>query len=239
MTGGIKLAPLMTEIKVNIDGFKNDMQKAATAGVKEADRISKKLSSVTKAGEKLSKVGTAMTAGLTVPLISAGTAATKMAVDYESSFAKVSTLLDANVVNYQEYKNQLLDASSESKIAIDEFSEAVYSSISAGVDQTKAISFTTDAMKLAKGGFTDGAKAVDVLTTAINGYNLKSSDATRISDLLITTQNLGKTTVDELASSMGTVIPVASSVNFNINELSASYAQLTKMVLLQLNQVLI
>lgn len=228
MTGGIKLAPLMTEIKVNIDGFKNDMQKAATAGVKEADRISKKLSSVTKAGEKLSKVGTAMTAGLTVPLISAGTAATKMAVDYESSFAKVSTLLDANVVNYQEYKNQLLDASSESKIAIDEFSEAVYSSISAGVDQTKAISFTTDAMKLAKGGFTDGAKAVDVLTTAINGYNLKSSDATRISDLLITTQNLGKTTVDELASSMGTVIPVASSVNFNINELSASYAQLTK-----------
>lgn len=204
------------------------MQKAATAGVKEADRISKKLSSVTKAGEKLSKVGTAMTAGLTVPLISAGTAATKMAVDYESSFAKVSTLLDANVVNYQEYKNQLLDASSESKIAIDEFSEAVYSSISAGVDQTKAISFTTDAMKLAKGGFTDGAKAVDVLTTAINGYNLKSSDATRISDLLITTQNLGKTTVDELASSMGTVIPVASSVNFNINELSASYAQLTK-----------
>lgn len=228
MTGGIKLAPLMTEIKVNIDGFKNDMQKAATAGVKEADRISKKLSSVTKAGEKLSKVGTAMTAGLTVPLISAGTAATKMAVDYESSFAKVSTLLDTNVVNYQEYKNQLLDASSESKIAIDEFSEAVYSSISAGVDQTKAISFTTDAMKLAKGGFTDGAKAVDVLTTAINGYNLKSSDATRISDLLITTQDLGKTTVDELASSMGTVIPVASSVNFNINELSASYAQLTK-----------
>ena len=228
MTGGIKLAPLMTEIKVNIDGFKNDMQKAATAGVKEADRISEKLSSVTKAGEKLSKIGTAMTAGLTVPLISAGTAATKMAVDYESSFAKVSTLLDANVVNYQEYKNQLLDASSESKIAIDEFSEAVYSSISAGVDQTKAISFTTDAMKLAKGGFTDGAKAVDVLTTAINGYNLKSSDATRISDLLITTQNLGKTTVDELASSMGTVIPVASSVNFNINELSASYAQLTK-----------
>ena len=53
-----------------------------------------------------------------------------------------------------------------------EFSEAVYGSISAGVDQTKAIKFTTDAMKLAKGGFTDGAKAVDVMTTAINGYEM-------------------------------------------------------------------
>ena len=111
---------------------------------------------------------------------------------------------------------------------MDEFSEAVYSSISAGVDQKEAIQFTTDAMKLAKGGFTDGAKAVDVLTTAINAYGLEASDATRVSDLLITTQNLGKTTVDELASSMGTVIPVANASNFSIEELSASYAQLTK-----------
>ena len=45
---------------------------------------------------------------------------------------------------------------------------------------------------------------------------------------MITTQNLGKTTVDELASSMGTVIPVANASNFSIEELSASYAQLTK-----------
>lgn len=34
--------------------------------------------------------------------------------------------------------------------------------------------------------------------------------------------------MDELASSMGAVIPVAASVNFDITELSASYAQLTK-----------
>ena len=56
---------------------------------------------------------------------------------------------------------------------MDEFSEAVYSSISAGVDQKEAIQFTTDAMKLAKGGFTDGAKAVDVLTTELTRMDCK------------------------------------------------------------------
>lgn len=228
MAGSIKLAPLMTEIKVDIDNFKSDMDKAAHVGVSEAERISKKLSTTAKVGDTLSKAGTALTLGLTVPIVGAGAAVTTMAVDFESSFAKVSTLLDSNVVDFGQYKNELLDASSESKIAVDEFSEAVYSSISAGVDQTKAIDFTTEAMKLAKGGFTDGAKAVDVLTTAINGYGMKTEDVTKISDMLITTQNLGKTTVDELASSMGTVIPVANSVNFGIEELSASYAQLTK-----------
>lgn len=167
--GGIKLAPLMTEIKVNIDNFKNDMEKAATVGVKEAERISKRLSTTAKVGETLSKTGTTLTKGLTVPIVGAGVAVTKMAVDFESNFAKVSTLLDSNVVDFGQYKNDLLDASSDSKIAVDEFSEAVYSSISAGVDQTKAIEFTTEAMKLAKGGFTDGAKAVD-------GLRLPSTD---------------------------------------------------------------
>lgn len=226
--GGIKLAPLMTEIKVDIDNFKNDMEKAASVGVSEASRISKQLSTTAKVGETLSKTGSALTKGLTLPIVGVGTAVGKMAVDFESNFAKVSTLLDSNVVDFGQYKNQLLDASSESKVAVGEFSEAVYSSISAGVDQTKAIGFTTEAMKLAKGGFTDGAKAVDVQTTAINGYGMKAEDVTKISDMLITTQNLGKTTVDELASSMGNVIPVADSVNFGIDELSASYAQLTK-----------
>lgn len=228
LTGGIKLAPLMVDIKADIKGFKNDMSKASVTGVAEAKKISKELSNVTKVGEGLSKAGSSLTKFVSVPLAGIGIAAGKMAVDFESSFAKVSTLLDSNVVDFDVYKKDLLKASNDSKVAVDEFSEAVYGSISAGVDQTKAIEFTTNAMKLAKGGFTEGAKAVDVLTTAINGYGLTTEDTTKISDMLITTQNLGKTTVDELASSMGAVIPVASSVNFGIEELSASYAQLTK-----------
>ena len=228
MAHGIELAPLLTKIKVDIESFRQEMDKAAAVGKSQADKISKDLSDVTKVGEKLAKTGERLTAGVSVPLIGLGVAAGKMAVDFESSFAKVSTLLDENVVDFEDYKEELLEASDDTKIAVDEFSEAVYSSISAGVDQRKAIAFTTDSMKLAKGGFTAGAKAVDVLTTAINGYNMKAEDATKISDLLITTQNLGKTTVDELASSMGMVIPVASSVNFGMEELSASYAQLTK-----------
>ena len=218
----------MMDIKVDIANFKSDMGKIKTEAVARANEISKQMEKTIKVGNQMSNVGGKLTKAVTLPLAGAGIAATKMAVDYESSFAKVSTLLDKNVVDYGKYKNDILDASSKSKVAVGEFSEAVYGSISAGVDQTKAIKLTTDAMKLAKGGFTDGAKAVDVMTTAINGYGMKAEDATKISDMLITTQNLGKTTVDELASSMGAVIPVANSVNFGIDELSAAYAQLTK-----------
>ena len=62
-------------------------------------------------------------------------------------------------------------------VSFEEYSESVYSAISASVDQADAVNFVGDAVKLAKGGFTETATAVDLLTTTINAYNLKSYDA--------------------------------------------------------------
>ncbi|MBZ9690889.1 phage tail tape measure protein [Clostridium sp. M14] len=229
MATGIELAPLQTKLVVNATEFKSGMYSASKEAVQEADKITTQVNSKLQGiGEGMSNVGGKLTKGVTLPLAGVGIATGKMAMDFESNFAKVSTVLDSNIVNFDDYKKDILQASSDSKISVDEFSEAVYSSISASVDQTKAVEFTTNAMKLAKGGFTTGAKAVDVMTTAINGYKLKTEDATRISDLLIVTQNLGKTTVDELASSMGSVIPIASAANYSIEELSTAYALMTK-----------
>lgn len=45
--------------------------------------------------------------------------------------------------------------------------------------------------------------------------------------MLITTQNLGKTTVNELASAMGKVIPTANANNVQIDQLCAAYADMT------------
>lgn len=159
--------------------------------------------------------------------LAAGTAAVNAAADYETSFAKVSTLLSGTQSDIEQYKKDIISASNETGLSAEEMSESVYSAISAGVNQADAINFTTDALKLAKGGFTKTATAVDVLSTALNAYGMESDQASRVSDVLITTQNLGKTTVDELASSMGKVIPLASAYGVNIENLGASYATLT------------
>lgn len=82
---GIKLAPLMTEIKVDIKNFRSDMDKAAAIGKSEAERISKELENVSNVGGKLSKIGDALTLGLTTPLLAAGAAVGKMAIDTENS----------------------------------------------------------------------------------------------------------------------------------------------------------
>lgn len=196
-------------------------------GAEKAEKALDKVSSGAKAVSTTFAPVTKAIGGAAVALGGAGVAATKLAADYDTAFAQVNTLLKGSESDIQAYKDAIIQASNETGKSTTEMSEAIYNAISAGVDQGKAIEFTTEAMKLAKGGFTDATTAVDVLTTAINAYGMESSDATAIADRLITTQNLGKTTVDELASSMGKIIPTANSLGVNISQLCAGYAVMT------------
>lgn len=56
---------------------------------------------------------------------------------------------------------------------------------------------------------------------------MSADEVTKVSDLLIQTQNLGKTTVGQLSSSMGKVIPTAKANNVAIDQLCAGYSILT------------
>ena len=205
-----KLCAEVEETKLRIDNLTDAYNKSNTAAQKLA-AVGDKMQ---KVGDGISAVGKAV-APVSAAVAGVGGVGLKLAADFEDAFAKVSTLLDASTTDFEAYKADIMAASDETGVSVNDFSEAVYSAISASVDAADAVDFTTSAVKLAKGGFTDTAKAVDVMTTAINGYQLSAEDATKISDMLITTQNAGKTTVDELASSMGKVIPVAAAANYD------------------------
>lgn len=179
-------------------------------------------------GKELNNIGDKLTLGITTPLTAAGTAAIKMAYDTETSFAKVSTIVDSAVLPYDKMKSQVMKESNATGVAITDFNEALYQSLSAGISSDKAVNFAKQMSKLARGGFTSTKSAVDVVTSALNAYGMSANQATAISDKLITTQNIGKTTVDELASEMGKVIPTAKAFHINIDSVCAAMADLTK-----------
>ena len=208
-----------------------------TLALMGADNVNKQLDDVTgkanntqdKFSSACKKIGTALAGAFTADkVIQFGKDVVTTAGQSEASFAKVTTLLDTSKINVDQYYSSVKKGADESHISISDFSEAMYQALSASVDAGDAVDFTRKAVELSKAGFTSAATAVDVMTTAINAYGLSADDADHISDNLITTQNLGKTTVDELAASMGKVIPTASAYGVNIDNLCSSYAIMTK-----------
>ncbi len=150
------------------------------------------------------------------------------AASFETSIAKVSTLADTSAVPLETLKGELISLSSETGVAVGALAEATYQALSAGVETANVVDFVATATKLSAAGFTESATAVDVLTTAINAYHLEGTEAERVASILVKTQDEGKTSVDELAASMGRVIPSASAYNVNLENLATSYALLTK-----------
>lgn len=182
-----------------------------------------------KAAEQLATVLTsAGIAKMVFELADAYMEASEAAAEFEVATMKISTIADTTQVSLSTLSGDLLALSMATGQSVNELSEATYSALSASVETASAVEFTATATKLATGGFTSSATAVDVLTTALNAYGLEASYAENISDMLITTQNLGKTTVDELAASVGKVIPLASAYGVEMDNLSTAYAELTK-----------
>lgn len=217
---------------------KQSLASAYVQIIPSADGISGKLAEVmggeaASAGKISGKsLGSALVGSLTKVVAAAGIgkmlgSAFTGGTAFESAMAKVGTIADTAKVPLESLSSQVLQVSGDMHIGANEIAEAAYQAISAGQDTGNAVAFAGQASMLAKAGFTSSASAVDILTTALNAYGKGADEAGHVSDVLLTTQNLGKTSVDELAGSMGRVIPLAAAYNVSLENLSSGLAIMT------------
>ena len=223
-----KLKDLEKQARQSASVMGSVMQSVGEDIKKVGDNIQAAGEKIQEVGDKVSSVGGKMSATITAPVIASGTLSVKEATNYGSSLAKLSTIADTSKVSVDDLDKAITDLSSQTGMSAADIAEASYQAISAGQSTEDAVEFVEQANILARAGFTDMTTATDTLTTALNAYGLASSDVSKISDKLIVTQNLGKTSVDELGSSMGKVIPTAAMYNVNLDQLSAAYVTTTK-----------
>lgn len=221
----------IVETQKSLEGLEGELKDFGSIGSQQAQAVAAEMAKVgekvQEAGQKVSAIGDKMTAAVSAPIVAAGAGALQASLSYEDALAKLSTIADTSEVSMEELSNQILDLSKDSGIAADVLANNVYDAISAGQATGDAVNFVANATQLARAGFTSTDAALDILTTSLNAYGLAAEDVTRVSDVLINTQNLGKTTVDQLASSMGKVIPTAKANGVEIEDLAGAYAVMT------------
>lgn len=195
-----------------------------TESEKMTNRFGRNLKSI---GGTMSSVGATVSTAM-APIMAAAAAGLKLHSDFERGMAKVSTLVDTNVVSLQQLSNGIRQISDETGMSVTELAEAEYQAISASVDTAHVTDFVRTAAIAAKAGFTDTTTAIDGLTTVLNSYGLSAENAGKITDQMLMTQNLGKTTFGDLAQGIGSVATAASLAKVSTDDLFASMAILTK-----------
>lgn len=214
------------ELNKSVDKSKKSMLSLGDLTDKAASGLSAAGKKMQDFGGKMSKLGGKITK-FTAPLTLAGGAAFKWSNDVDTALRQVSTLTSDEILPVSKIKKEVKEMSDASGRSMTEVANGMYEALSSGVDESKVKEFTQKAITLSEAGFTDMSTAIDATTTVLNAYGEKAYDVGKISDIFVQTQNKGKITVGELASSIGRVIPTAAAANVNVDQLGAAYSVLT------------
>jgi len=107
-------------------------------------------------------------------------------------------------------------------------SEGLYQVLSASVPVADSLDFLATASKSAVAGVTDISTSVDALTTVYNAYGAEAYSVENISDIMFQTIKRGKLTYETLAGALGTVVPIASQVGVQFEEVAGAMATMTR-----------
>ena len=202
--------------------------RAARRSGRAVDGFSRSNERAARSAQSLERGVARVTAAVTAFATAATVLAFRSGIQLNRALTEVGTLS----TNARDNLDNLRD--SARRLAIEfggnstENVRAYYQAISAGVGTAKQASeFVRESTRLAKAGVTDTVTAVDILTTATNAYRVQGLGAAEASDALFTAVRLGKTTVPELATGLGAVIPIAASLEVRFDELLAATAALT------------
>lgn len=149
------------------------------------------------------------------------------ALAFGRGMAEVSTLIDDTSVIPQLTEDVALLAVQFGQMPRDQI-KALYDIISSGANTSaKALTVLTAANKLSVGGVTQVNIAADGLTSTLNAYGKQASDSTEVSDMFFAAMRAGKTTIEEIAGSIGNVVTTAAQLDIPLHELLAAVSSLT------------
>lgn len=222
MAGKNKTYELMMKIGGKVDG-------SLKTACSTAD---KNLAALGKTAKTAGKIAAGAMVAAATAVATLGTAAVKSAAEYEAQLANVSTLLtgtEAEVAaRTAEIGDQVLEISNRTGVATADLTDGMYQVVSAFGDSADAAAILETAAKSAAAGNATTTDSINLLSAVTKGYGDTSAEAVQqAADLAFATVRLGQTSFPELAAGMGKVIPLASTLGLEQEQLWGAMATLT------------
>jgi len=224
-------------IRINVgatfDGRDLDRaQKELDALKRQADTLSTRMAALggqfQTAGRSISRVGSTMTRSVTLPIVGAGVAAVRTASDFETSFAQIEGLVGVTGDELEALRDAAINLGPTFGKSAGEAAEAMFFITSAGLRGTDAVDALESALKASASGLGDVSTIADLTTSVMNAYGSDTMDAAQATDILTAAVREGKLAPDELAGSLGSVLPLASAMGIGFDEVGAAFAAMSR-----------
>lgn len=214
------LPSLVGRLLLDATAFRGELAAATTAAKAET-------SASATAFNGLATVGKAAFLGLAGAAVIGGAAAVHMAGDYEQATNRLVTSAGESRDAIGLVSQGMLDMAGQVGFSAMDLARAMYTVESAGQHGVAGLTVLRAAAEGAKAENADLAKVADAVTSALQDYHLKATDATLVTTQMVAAVGQGKTIFEGMTGSLHSVLPVASAAHISLSDILGDVASMT------------
>lgn len=170
------------------------------------------------AGDAMSSAGQKMTRTLTAPLVALGTAAVKIAADFDSQMSKVAAISGAAADEMQKLTDKARELGASTKFSATEVGQAYEYMAMAGWKTGDMLDGVAGLLDLAAASGEDLASVSDIVTDALTGFGKSAADAQHFADVMAAASSNANTNVAMMGETFKYVAPVAGALAYSIED---------------------
>jgi TP901 family phage tail tape measure protein len=227
---GIKLPPIKAE---GFDKFASDTKKASES----AKELDKSIEDIGNEAEKTSTKASFLQKAFSFNVLNdavnsiAGGVSNLSApfIELDTATANMKTLGEEAKTMAPNLREAAIQMSKDLPFAAAELQTTMFDALASGVKggEEGLKTFADTAAKLATGGGAGIGDATKLIAGQLNAYGKGAEEAAKFSDIFFNTVNYGVTSIPELSSTLANVIPTASSLGIELENVGASLAVMT------------
>jgi TP901 family phage tail tape measure protein len=150
------------------------------------------------------------------------------ALKFQTQVAEIGTIATKDFGGSSGIAATVRQISDAFNLPLNTSAEGYYETISNQIgDAAKSQEFLGSAAKLAKAGVTSLDQSVNLLSATLNAYGLEVGQTDAVASKYFETVRLGRVRVDDLANTMGRVLPQARQLGVGLDDVLAAIASIT------------
>jgi TP901 family phage tail tape measure protein len=150
------------------------------------------------------------------------------AIEYQKRIAEIQTILQTARISTARWATELQRVSDEWGLDLLDTAEAAYQTLSNQVaDGADSLEFLAKAARFAVTTVASQEDAVNLLTAALNAFNLQAVETDKVAASFFKTIELGRVRASEMANALGRTAVPAAQLGITLNELQTAYTVAT------------
>lgn len=225
---GTRVGVAFVSLTTDNSGLRRGFAEAQTLGNQWVNKYGTTLGSrLAQSGRQLQAVGTTVSRYVSLPLAAAAGAATKFASDFQTAMQRTVALSGIGANQVGRFADEVKRISGLTARDPREVADALYFVASAGLKASQVLPVLEKSAKGATAGLGTTQVIGQTLTSVLNAYANTNLTAAKSMDILTEAVRQGKAEPEDLANTIGAVIPVAANMGVAFEQVASAIAVAT------------